>query len=734
MPSREYDRLVRLLRDAAVVAGRGGRIISANDLMCEVTGYARDVLLGMTVGDLISEGEPAVTRGLSTGISEASLARKDGPPLPVRLLVERLGADRRFSTTLVIFTESTRCGRPLTSMWPDQDISLDECLEALEPAVLLIGADGKVVYANNKCCQLAGRDERSVVGTDWADTFLPQRERSRGRKQFASLISGHTGPKGYCETGILARRGMGRLLGWSATTVLKDKDGQVIGALGYGLDTRQRKQALEALRDRDRLYRLLSENATDGIWTAGIDGNITYMSSSMARIVGYTSEELVRMPLADLLTPSSYDSGLSLLAEQLAMDGDRGRDRKRSWTAEVEMRRKDGSTVWAEARTSFIRDAEGRPIAIFGATRDVTERRQAEDRLAASENRYRTLFENSPDAIAIVARDGALLDLNRSALDLFGCSREDASSLNMKDIMPRGEWRRFRRLIERHGYTRNFGASLRRCDGKTLDCLLTFDMRRDSLGGIAGYEGSIRDITEYKRLQENLRLYMNEVTRAQENERLRLSRELHDGALQGLLALKLNVEEAIAAERRPYEHRIRHLEGIKDKIGRVAEELIWMSHSLRPSVLDHLGLVPAVQALARDVADTARIETEVRMKGKLRRLSPDVELGLFRIIQEALTNIRKHSGATRAAVTIVFTAKAVRVSVTDNGKGFALPEVLGDLAGSGKLGLVGMQERAQLIKGNLAVQSEIGAGTTVRVEVGDLPALPDRLPLLHEGP
>ncbi len=151
-------------------------------------------------------------------------------------------------------------------------------------------------------------------------------------------------------------------------------------------------------------------------------------------------------------------------------------------------------------------------------------------------------------------------------------------------------------------------------------------------------------------------------------------------------------------------------------------------------MLDHLGLVPAVQALARDVADTARIETEVRMKGKLRRLSPDVELGLFRIIQEALTNIRKHSGATRAAVTIVFTAKAVRVSVTDNGKGFALPKVLGDLAGSGKLGLVGMQERAQLIKGNLAVQSEIGAGTTVRVEVGDLPALPDRLPLLHESP
>ena len=246
-----------------------------------------------------------------------------------------------------------------------------------------------------------------------------------------------------------------------------------------------------------------------------------------------------------------------------------------------------------------------------------------------------------------MARNGELLDLNRAALDLFGYSREALPQLNMKDLMPLREWRRFRQQIEKQGYIRNFGASLRRSDGALLECLLTFDLRRDN-GSIAGYEGSIRDITEYKRLQENLRVYMNEVVKAQENERLRLSRELHDGALQGLLALSLNVEEAIAAERRPYECRIRHLEGIKSKIGQVAEELTWMSHSLRPSVLDHLGLVPAVQALARDVSDTAKVRTEVRLKGKLRRFSPDVELGLFRIIQEALNNTRKHSGATWA--------------------------------------------------------------------------------------
>ncbi len=112
-----------------------------------------------------------------------------------------------------------------------------------------------------------------------------------------------------------------------------------------------------------------------------------------------------------------------------------------------------------------------------------------------------------------------------------------------------GEQRReFQRQIEKSGFVRNFEMRIRRKDGVDLDCLLTFDLRTDDYGGVVGYEGSIRDITEWKRLQRNLRLYVNEVTRAQESERLRLSRELHDGVLQNLLALGLELEKAIRAE------------------------------------------------------------------------------------------------------------------------------------------------------------------------------------------
>lgn len=717
MKSVDPQALVDLLKDPAMVVSRSGQVVSANGPMATVTGYSNGDLCAMAADDLIADYQSVIGGWLSSGVGIGNLTRKDGTSSPVRLTVNEVGRERSSSAVLILFKSSVPRGMPLASLWPEQETSLDQCLEALEPAVLLIGADGRIIYANNKCCHLMGCGPQAMVGLDWAKVLLPSRYRASGRRHFESLVRGTAGPKGYQETGVVTWQGVGRLLGWSATTVLKDRQGKVIGVLGYGLDTNERQRAIEMLKDRDRLYRLVSENASDGIWTADLRGEITYMSPSMASIVGYTGDELMRMPLAQLLAPSSYEAGLAILKEQIDLDADPALDRRRSWTTEVELRRKDGSAVWTEARSSFVRDPAGRPIGIFGATRDVTERKQADSRLADSERRYRKLFEDSRDAILIALRDGALLDLNSQVLSLLGYPREDAAGLNLRSILGSRPWRRFQKMIEKGGYVRDLEMSIQRQDGSRIDGLFNFGLRRDASANIVGYEGSIRGITEWKRLQNNLRQYMNESTRAQEDERLRLSRDLHDGALQRVLTLSLNVEEAIAAERRPYAYRVQQLEGIRERLGEVAGELTWISHSLRPSVLDHLGLVPAVQALARDISGTARIETDLRVKGKLRRLPADTELGLFRIVQEALTNIRKHSGADRASVTLAFAARAVRVVVRDNGRGFALPEFLGDMAGKGKLGLVGMQERAQLIEGSFEIDSRVGVGTTVRVEV-----------------
>jgi signal transduction histidine kinase len=142
-----------------------------------------------------------------------------------------------------------------------------------------------------------------------------------------------------------------------------------------------------------------------------------------------------------------------------------------------------------------------------------------------------------------------------------------------------------------------------------------------------------------------------------------------------------------------------------------------LSQDLRPAALDRLGLLPALEWLASDVAQYSGIETRVKVVGTERRLAKEVELVLFRIIQEALKNVWRHSQATQAEVVLEFGEKRLKIAVIDNGKGFDLPRTIGDLARYCKLGLAGMQERAQLLGATLTVDSQPGKGSTVTIEV-----------------
>jgi len=142
-----------------------------------------------------------------------------------------------------------------------------------------------------------------------------------------------------------------------------------------------------------------------------------------------------------------------------------------------------------------------------------------------------------------------------------------------------------------------------------------------------------------------------------------------------------------------------------------------LSQDLRPAELDRLGLLPALEWLTSDVAGYSGIETKVNVIGNQRRLPEEVAIALFRITQEALRNVWRHSGATSAEITVEFDDSKARITVSDNGKGFNLPEKIGDLAKDGKFGLAGMQERAQLVGGTLTVQSQPDKGTSITVEL-----------------
>jgi signal transduction histidine kinase len=228
-------------------------------------------------------------------------------------------------------------------------------------------------------------------------------------------------------------------------------------------------------------------------------------------------------------------------------------------------------------------------------------------------------------------------------------------------------------------------------------------------------EALARMATQIQSYQQSMRGYLGAVTAAQEDERKRLARELHDETIQDLIALKQRVQMArrkAAPDPVALDARLAELQAMLET---TMDEVRRFSRALRPVYLEEAGLVAALEALARDAnQDTWTVTFAV--EGVVRRLTPEAELALYRIAQEALHNAARHAQASNVRVSVQFDAGVV-IRVRDDGVGFVPPQRMSDLAASGHYGLMGMQERAQLVGAQLAVRSRPGMGTTIEAHL-----------------
>jgi signal transduction histidine kinase len=236
-------------------------------------------------------------------------------------------------------------------------------------------------------------------------------------------------------------------------------------------------------------------------------------------------------------------------------------------------------------------------------------------------------------------------------------------------------------------------------------------------GKVSGSIEILEDVTERHTAEQNLKYYVGQVTKVQEDERKRLARELHDSTLQILVALILQLDNFMAGTSNLNEAEVARLKGIHDGLKLAVAEIRGISRQLRPPVLDDLGLMPVLDWLIGELKKSYGVDITLEMTGEQRRLDPDIEVTLFRIIQEAMINSAKHSGVKTAHVRIDYLQDKVKAEVTDAGAGFDVPDKLGSLPRYGKLGLAGIGERVELLKGKLEIKSRKGSGTTVSVEL-----------------
>jgi two-component system sensor histidine kinase UhpB len=213
--------------------------------------------------------------------------------------------------------------------------------------------------------------------------------------------------------------------------------------------------------------------------------------------------------------------------------------------------------------------------------------------------------------------------------------------------------------------------------------------------------------------QQSLRGYLGAVTTGQEEERRRLARDLHDDTIQSLIALNQQIQLAQMAA--TDEDTIIRLSAMQQMAEQIVADLRRLTRDLRPIYLEDLGLVPALEILARDMSQLMDMPVSFETIGKERRLAADVELALYRIAQEALSNIARHAAAKRADVYFQFNDGEVSLTVQDDGKGFVVPETPAEMAPSGHFGLLGVQERAEAIGARFQNESEPGQGTCIQV-------------------
>ncbi len=353
--------------------------------------------------------------------------------------------------------------------------------------------------------------------------------------------------------------------------------------------------------------------------------------------------------------------------------------------------------------------------------RERERRRLVGEQLRVSEERYREIFENAHDGIWLQDMQGRITMANRACVEITGYAPEELVGMRVKRLLseePLNKARQIRkRLLAGETINEPYEQEIIKKDGTSALLWLTPSLIT-SQGWPTGFQFIARDITEQAHMQENLNFYLQQVTRAQEHERQRIAQELHDETAQSLLLMAQRLDSlASSAKKRRNRDVAAELQEVRGITIEALTELRRLAQDLRPRILDDMGLVPALEWLADDLAEQDGIEARVEVDGTLPKLSEEGQLLLFRIAQEALRNIGKHSGASEATLSLRAYGDRLEMRVADNGHGFTLPKAVGDLAATGKLGLLGMHERARLLGGTLDIRSERRRGTTVVVEL-----------------
>jgi two-component system, NarL family, sensor kinase len=707
-----YRDLVESSEDLIATHDFQGRILSVNPAPAKRLGYEVSELLKMSIRDLLAprvrpEFQDFLQRVISTGSDRGRM-----------VVLTKSGEERTWEYSSTIRSEGIS-SPVIRGMARDitEKVHAEEALQLSEakfasafrnsPSAMAITSlrDRRYVDVNQSFEKQLGYTREEIIGHTavelgiWVDA-----------EEFTKALDGirETGRTTRAEARLRTKSGRVLTVQYSAEII---QIGKELYRLATGEDITERRRTEDALRESENKFRLVAETAACGIWILQNE-RLVYLNREVETLTGYTRAELQAMNAWELVHPEF---------KPILQARSKGRQTSGHLLSRFQYKivTKSGEERWLELSDSVM-EYEGKP-AILATAFDVTATRRAESELRDHAMYLDALIFNSPFGIVIKDEYQRVRFCNPAFERMFQFSQSEIEGMDLDELIAphdRGGAARLTGLSRETGVVH---ATTQRCrkDGTLLDVEL-HGVRLFSDSKFVGAFAFYQDISERKRSEEKLQALRSRLTRAQEEERARIARDLHDDTGQRLALLSIDLEQLKQFSVKSQSALTPQLDSLVRIASEITSDVHNVSRRLHPSQVELLGLVRALANFCKDFASRNSMEIRFAHPELPSNPSADVALCLFRVAQEAIRNVHKHSGVREAVVELKEVAGLLHLRVSDSGAGFD-PASLDTTPG---IGLLSMEERLRSMGGELAVQSTLGGGTIVEAQIPLSPAVP----------
>jgi PAS domain S-box-containing protein len=577
-------------------------------------------------------------------------------------------------------------------------------LDLTNDAILVRDASDRITFWNKGATDMYGYSRDQAIGRLSHDLlraeFLEPLESIKEKLFRDGLWAGevtHTCAKGARKT-VSTR--------W---VVERDGCGDIRSILESNRDITESKRAEEA----QNLLAAIVESSDDAIVSKGLDGIITSWNKAAERMFGYTANEAIGQSITLIIPHDRKDEEKNILARI-------GRGERIDHFQTVR-RHKDGTLLDVSVTISPVRDSSGRVIGASKVARDITAAKRTEQALRESEQRYQAVTDASPVMIWMSGLDKLCHYFNKGWLDFVGRTLEqEVGNGWTENVHPDDLDRCVQSYVSDFDARRPFEIEYRlRHHSRQYRWIFDRGVPRYKPDGtFEGYVGACLDIHDRKEAAENIRIADESLRlmKVQDEERRRIAREFHDSAGQTLTVLGLSLAQLVQKAERVAPKLAKEGKEVEEVVQQLHREIRTTSYLLHPPLLDEAGIKPALSWYVQGVAERSGIAIDLKVSEDFGRLPAEMELAIFRVVQECLTNILRHAESKTARIRVGREKARVCIEVRDDGKGIS-PKRLAEIRTQGSgVGISGIRERLRQFHGEMKIESN-GSGTTVSARI-----------------